>query len=132
MEQEGWKGGRFGDCSELVIGACMRVHSELGPGLLESAYETCLAYELNDLGLNFRRQVSVPAVYRNVKLECGYRIDFVVENRLVFEIKAVEHLLPVHIAQVITYLKLTRLPTGLLVNFHTASLRHGIRRITLK
>jgi GxxExxY protein len=102
MEQEGWKGGRFGDCSELVIRACLRVHSELGPGLLESAYEACLAYELNDLGLEFQRQVSVPVVYRKLKLECGYRIDFVIENRLVLEIKAVEHLLPVHIAQVIT------------------------------
>jgi GxxExxY protein len=132
MQQGGWKGGRFGDCSELVIGACMRVHSELGPGLLESAYEACVAHELVELGLHFQRQVSVPVMYRNVALECGYRIDFVVEHQLVLELKAVERLLPVHIAQVITYLKLTRLPTGLLVNFHTASLRQGLRRISLK
>jgi GxxExxY protein len=132
MQQGGWQGGRFGDCSELVIGACMRVHSELGPGLLESAYEACLAFELNELGLQFQRQVNVPVVYRNVSIEGGYRIDFVVEKQLVVEIKAVERVLPVHVAQVITYLKLTRLPTGLLVNFHTASLRHGIRRITIK
>lgn len=110
----------------------MRVHSELGPGLLESAYEACLAYELNELGLQFLRQVTVPVVYRNVSLECGYRIDFVIEKQIVLEIKAVERVLPVHIAQVITYLKLTRLPTGLLVNFHTAALRQGIRRITIK
>ena len=132
MQQEGWKIGRFGDCSELVIGACIRVHKELGPGLLESAYEACLAYELTQLGLTFQRQVNVPVVYRGVALECGYRLDFVVEGQLVVELKAVEHLNAVHMAQVVTYLKLTGIRTGLLVNFHTASIRHGLRRLTLK
>jgi len=80
MQQEGWKGGRFGDCSELVIGALIQVHRALGPGLLESAYEVCIAHELSQVGLTFERQVSVPVEYRGVKLDCGYRLDFVIEK----------------------------------------------------
>ncbi len=132
MQQEGKKGGRFGDCSERVIGACIRVHKELGPGLLESAYEACLAHELALQALSFTRQVPLPVRYRGIELDCRYRIDFVVERQLIVELKAVEVILPVHLAQVVTYLKLTGLPAGLLVNFHSESLRRGLRRLSLR
>jgi GxxExxY protein len=118
MKQEDGKTRRFGDCSETVIGACIEVHRTLGPGLLESAYEECLAHELNLQGLCFERQRQVPVRYKGVFLELGYRLDLVVEGQLIVEIKAVERLLSVHSAQVITYLRLTGLTTALLVNFH--------------
>lgn len=132
MEQEGGKAGRFGDCSEVVIGACIEVHCVLGPGLLESAYEQCLAHELALRGLSFQRQVSVPVEYKGLQLECGYRVDLVVEGELVVELKAVERLLPVHEAQVITYLRLMGLQAGLLVNFHAETIKRGLRRLGLK
>ncbi len=122
-------GRRFGDCSGRVIGACIEVHQALGPGLLESAYEHCLARELEIAGLRFTRQRVVPVSYKGVELECGYRLDFVVEDELVLEIKAVEQLLPVHDAQLITYLKLTGVPAGLLVNFHAETIKQGLRRL---
>ena len=100
----------------------------LGPGLLESAYEECLCYELAQQGLRCERQIPLPVVYKGVSLECGYRMDVVVENAVLLELKTVEHLLPVHEAQLLTYLKLSGLRTGLLLNFHTAVLRDGIRR----
>lgn len=131
MEQEDEKTGRFGDCSEQVIGACIEVHRELGPGLLESAYEQCLAHELGLRRLAFERQLLVPVRYKGMALECGYRVDFLVERALLVEIKAVERLLPVHEAQVITYLKLLSIRTGLLVNFHSETLKRGLRRLTL-
>ena len=131
MQQEGGKAGRFGDCSERVIGACIEVHRWLGPGLLESAYEHCLAHEFGLRSLNFERQVPLPVTYKAIELDCGYRLDFVVQRELIVEIKAVERLLPVHQAQVITYLKLTGIQTGLLVNFHTETLRRGLRRLSL-
>jgi len=120
---------RFGDCSERVIGACVEVHRELGPGLLESAYGQCLAYELGLRRLSFERQLRVPVLYKGVALKCDYRVDFLVERELIVEIKAVERLLPVHEAQVITYLKLLRVPAGLLVNFHSATIKKGLRRL---
>ena len=132
MKQEGEKAGRFGDCSAEVIGACIEVHRELGPGLLESAYEQCLAHELGLRGLCFERQISVPVRYKGVALQCGYRVDFLVEGALVVELKAVERILAVHEAQVITYLRLLGVPTGLLVNFHSDVLRSGLRRLSLK
>jgi GxxExxY protein len=132
VEQKDGKIGRFGDCSEQVIGACIEVHRELGPGLLESAYEQCLAYEFGKRQLAFEQQLQVPVRYKGVALECGYRVDFLVERALVVEVKAVERLLPVHAAQLITYLKLLRTPAGLLVNFHAPTLRRGLRRLTLK
>lgn len=133
MEQEGEKAGRFGgDCSEDVIGACIAVHRELGPGLLESAYEQCLAYELNARRLRFEMQLAVPVRYKGVALECGYRLDFLVEGALVVEIKAIERVLPVHEAQLLTYLRLLNVRTGLLVNFHSATIKAGLRRLTLK
>ena len=132
MQQESGKAGRFGDCSEEVIGACIHVHRELGPGLLESAYEVCLAHELGLRRLRFERQVEVPVRYKGIALEFGYRVDFVVGRTLVVELKAVDRLLPVHQAQLLTYLRLLGLPTGLLINFHCATLKNNIRRLTLK
>ena len=132
MEQEDSKAGRFGDCSEQVIGACIEVHRELGPGLLESAYEQCLAYELGLRRLRFEQQIPVPVHYKGVARECSYRVDFLVARELVVELKAVERLLPVHEAQVITYLKLLGVRVGLLVNFHSDAVKRGLRRLTLK
>jgi len=132
MSQEAGKTGRFDDGSEQVIGACLEVHRHLGPGLLESAYEQCLAHELSLRGLPFERQRPVPVVYKGARLDCGYRLDSVLGERLIVEIKAVERLLPVHQAQVLTYLKLTRLPAALLVNFNAVALKSGLRRLTLK
>jgi GxxExxY protein len=131
MEQEDSKTRRFCDCSEAVIGACIEVHRHLGPGLLESVYEECVARELALRGLRFERQVPVPLVYKGVDLACGYRIDILVEGALVLEIKAVEGLLRIHQAQVLTYLKLAKLRLGLLVNFRETLLKNGPRRMIL-
>ena len=130
MQQEGGKAGRFGDCSEQVIAACIEVHRHLGPGLLESAYEECLAYELPRLGLKFQRQRPITVEYKGLRLSQPYRLDFVVEEELILEVKAVEQLLPAHEAQLLTYLKMTGLRTGLLVDFGAATIRGGIRRLT--
>ena len=132
MQQEGGKAGSFLDCSEQVIGACIEVHRHLGPGLLESAYERCVAFELNRIGLTFERQRAVSVAYKGLVLPNGYRLDFVVEEDVIVEIKAIEQLLPVHEAQLLTYLKLTGLRTGLLVNFGAETLRRGLRRLTSK
>ena len=132
MEQEGGRAGRFGDCSGQVIGACIDVHRVLGPGLLESAYESCLAHEFALRGVIVERQKAVAVSYKGVQLECGYRLDFVVCAELVVEVKAVERLLLVHEGQLISYLRLTNIPAGLLVNFHVEILRRGLRRLTLK
>jgi GxxExxY protein len=131
MEQEGGKAGRFGDGSEIVIGACIEVHRHLGPGLLESAYELCLAHELELRGLRVERQRPVPLRYKGISLDCGYRLDLVVDDALVVEIKAVDRLQPIHQAQLLTYLRLTQLRVGLLVNFHSAVLKNDLRRLTL-
>ncbi|WP_437720881.1 GxxExxY protein [Sorangium sp. So ce861] len=130
MAHEGEKAGRFGDGSAVVIAACIEVHRHLGPGLLESAYERCLCHELSLRGLSFERQRPLPLIYKGVHLECGYRLDIVVGGSLLVEVKAVERLLPVHEAQVLTYLRLTKLPAALIVNFNVAVLRHGLRRLT--
>ncbi|MDQ2644682.1 MAG: GxxExxY protein [Myxococcota bacterium] len=136
MQQEDRKGGRreefVGDGSREVIAACIDVHRLLGPGLLESAYRTCLARELSIRGLQFERERPVRVTYKGVEAEAAYRIDFVVLDRLLIEVKSVERLLPVHHAQVFTYLKLTGLPTALLVNFNATTLREGLRRLTQK
>jgi len=131
MEQEDAKTRRFEDCSEAVIGACIEVHRHLGPGLLESAYEHCVAYELGVRGLGFERQRPVPLEYKGTTLDCGYRLDLVVDNALVVEIKCVDRLLSIHKAQVLTYLRLTKLQAGLLVNFHETVLKNGLRRLIL-
>jgi len=114
-----------------VIGAAIEVHRALGPGLLESAYEECLCYELSSVGLVFRQQVELPVLYKKVKLDCGYRMDIVVSESLVLEIKTVEKLLPIHQAQLLTYLKLSGLRTGLLINFNVPVLKNGIKRMKL-
>ncbi|MEO8206405.1 MAG: GxxExxY protein [Chthoniobacterales bacterium] len=114
-----------------ILGACIAIHKELGPGLLESAYEECLCYELSKRGIGFQRQIPVPVVYGEVKLECGYRLDLVVDESIIVELKTVETLLPIHEAQLLTYLKLTKLTLGLLINFHVPILKQGIKRIVL-
>jgi len=132
MQQGDGEVGRDWELSEQVIGACIRVHRELGPGLLESAYERCLAQELVELHLRFDQQRAVPVRYKGLDLECGYRLDFVVEEALIIEIKALERLMPVHEAQLLTYLKLTRIRSGLLINFNAETLKQGLRRLTIK
>lgn len=114
--------------SEEIIGAAIEVHRELGPGLLESSYESCLAYELESRGLRIGRQIPVPVMYRGLQIECGYRLDLVVEDEVIVEIKAVEKLIPVHDAQILTYLKLTKIPIGLLLNFNVPLMKQGVRR----
>ena len=106
------------DISRLVIGCAIEVHKELGPGLLESAYEECLYHELSQAGLAVRKQVPLPVVYKDVKLEAGYRIDLLVENKLLIELKSVEAINDVHVAQILTYLKLSGCKLGLLMNFN--------------
>lgn len=117
--------------TEKVIGFAIEVHRQLGPGLLESAYEECLCYELRQGGISFRRQVPLPVVYKSMRLDCGYRIDVVVEEQAILELKTVERLMPIHEAQILTYLKLSGLHTGLLLNFNCAVLKDGMRRIML-
>jgi len=107
----------------------MAVHRELGPGLLESTYEACLAYELANRGLAVERQKELPVKYRGVKLDCGYRIDLLVEKKVIVELKAIERLEPIHIAQVLSYLKLSGCNVGLLINFNVKVLKDGIRRL---
>ena len=120
------------DLTGRVIGAAIEVHKELGPGLLESAYEACLAAELGARGIRFQRQVDVPVVYRDVRLDSGYRLDFLVEKELVVEIKSVAALDPIHTAQVLTYLKLGNYRIALLINFNTKYLGEGsIRRLVM-
>ena len=117
--------------SGRIIGCAIEVHRALGPGLLESAYEECLAYELTANGLHIARQVPLPVVYKGVRLECGYRIDMIVQGTHLLELKAVEALIPIYEAQVLTYLRLRNLNVGLLINFHTRLLRDGIKRLVL-
>jgi GxxExxY protein len=114
-----------------IVDAAFAVHSTLGPGLLEGVYEVCLLHELKKRGLKVERQVALPVVYDNVRLDSGLRLDLVVENRVVVELKAVETLLPLHKAQVLTYLKLSGHRLGLLVNFNSALIKQGIQRIAL-
>ncbi|MBN8704849.1 MAG: GxxExxY protein [Bacteroidetes bacterium] len=115
--------------TEQILHCAFKVHAELGPGLLENAYEECLFYELRQSGLNVEKQKVLPLVYHDVKLESGYRIDLLVENRVIVEIKAVEALNDVHTAQVLTYLKLSKCKIGLLLNFNVTSLKFGIKRL---
>ena len=107
------------------------VHRELGPGLLESAYEDCFCYELKQGSLNFVRQVPLPIVYKSVRLDCGYRMDIVVEQKLVVEIKSIERIMPIHEAQMLTYLRLSGHKIGLLMNFNNTLLKDGLRRFVL-
>ena len=117
--------------TDEVIGLAIEIHRVLGPGLLGSAYQECICFELAEHKLRFQRQVPLPVIYKSVRLDCGYRMDVVVEDRLVLELKTVERLLPVHEAQLLTYLKLSGLRTGLLLNFNTPVLKDGIKRMVL-
>ena len=116
------------DITHEIIGAAIEVHKRLGPGLLESAYEECFAHELGLRNMRVERQVGVPVVYKETKLECGYRIDLLVEGRIVVELKSVESLAPIHEAIILTYLRLSGHRIGLLINFNVAILKDGVRR----
>ncbi len=122
---------RENELSGQVIGAAIEVHKQLGPGLLESAYEECLAHEMKLRGIFFERQKAVPLTYKGVQLDCGYRLDFLVDGLVVVELKTVKNFEPVHEAQMITYLRLTNKKLGLLLNFHTPLMKKGIKRIAL-
>ncbi len=113
------------ELTERVIGAAIEVHRTIGPGLLESAYEECLCQELHLRGIRFERQVPLPVEYKGIKLDCGYRLDLLVENAVVLEIKSVEHVLPVHEAQILTYLKMTSKRVGLILNFNVPIFTRG-------
>ena len=117
------------ELSYKIIGAAMELHKSLGPGLLESVYEVALAYDLKEIGLEVKTQVPMPLVYKEVKQEIGYRIDLLVENKVILEIKSIENLAPVHFAQTLTYLKLADKKLALLINFNTKLLKDGIHRI---
>ena len=114
-----------------ILDAAYKVHSNLGPGLLESTYQACLIYELKKKGLNLESEKGLPLIYEEVKLDCGYRIDILVESKVIIELKTVEAFTDVHIAQLLTYLKLSGCKVGLLLNFHTKSLKDGIKRLIL-
>jgi len=117
------------DLSNKTIGAAIEVHRQLGPGLLESAYQQCLRHELETAGLNIQQEKPMPIVYKEIKLDHGYRMDLVLENKLIVEIKTVESLTPVHAAQLLTYLRLGDYKLGLLINFHVKLLKDGIKRL---
>lgn len=119
------------EITEKIIGAAIEVHRTIGPGLLESAYEECLAHEMRIRGLNFERQVPLPVVYKGVTLDCGYRLDFRVEKAVVLELKALGALQPIHEAQLLTYLRLGGWTVGLSINFNVPVLRDGIKRVVL-
>lgn len=115
--------------SRRIIGAAIEVHKTVGPGLLESAYQACLAFELRDRGLTVEEQRSLPVIYKDVHLDCGYRMDLLIEDSIIGEIKAVEQLAPIHEAQLLSYLRLARKPVDLLINFHARVLKEGLKRI---
>ena len=120
---------RLNHITEKIIGCAIEVRRALGPGLLESAYQECLYFELTQANISFERQVPLPVIYKGVKLDCGYRMDLVVESLVIGEIKAIERPLPVHEAQLLSYLKLANKPLGLLINFHVPVLKSGLKRI---
>ena len=133
LEIPDWKRVRVPNEVELLakvaVDSAFAIHKELGPGLLESAYEACLSHELRLRGVNHQLQLPVPLDYKGIRIEVGYRADVVVEERLLLELKAVDQLLPVHTAQVITYLRLKKFPLGLLINFNEVLIKHGIHRV---
>ena len=117
------------ELSQIVLGCAFQVHSVLGPGLLESAYQVCLEYELLEKGLKVEREKPLAVIYKNIEFDCGYRIDLLIENQLILEIKAIDKLAPIHLAQTLTYLKLSGIRYGLLLNFNVESLTKGIKRV---
>jgi GxxExxY protein len=122
---------KFDELSNKVIGCAIEVHRELGPGLLESTYEQCLAYELSRAKVPFKLQVELPVAYKEIRLDCGYRIDLLVDERVIVELKSVDQLLGIHSAQILTYMKLAGLGVGLLINFNVEVLRKGVRRFVI-
>ena len=120
---------QINEITEKIIGCAIEVHRHLGPGLLESTYEACLFYELVNSGLEVKRQIGLPLIYKEIKLETGYRMDFWVEQSVIVELKSVEALNDIHIAQVLTYLKLSNSKIGLLINFNVLRLKDGIKRL---
>ncbi|MCA0445275.1 MAG: GxxExxY protein [Bacteroidetes bacterium] len=119
------------EITEKVIGFSIDIHRSLGPGLLESAYEECLTYELKNAGFKIERQKPMPLLYKEVKMDCGYRIDLLVENQVIVELKTVESFSKVHEAQILTYMKLSKISIGLLINFNSLILKNGIRRFRI-
>jgi GxxExxY protein len=117
------------EVGDTLLGAAMKVHSALGPGLLESAYETCLVHELGKRGLNVKRQVALPLIFDGIKLDAGYRLDLLLNDRIIVELKSVDKFLPIHTAQLLSYLKLSGLKLGYLLNFNVVHMRDGIKRI---
>lgn len=117
------------EIAKIVLDCAFKVHKTLGPGLLENAYEECLCYELNKQNIKFEKQKSLPVIYDDIKLEYGFRIDIIAEEKVVIELKAVENIADIHLAQVLTYLKLSGCKLGLLINFNTVLLKDGIKRI---
>ena len=122
---------KINEITQKIIGSAIEVHRNLGPGLLESAYEECLAFELIKAGLNFKRQHPTPVIYKDIKLDCGYRIDILVENLVVVELKVADEFCAVHTAQVLTYMKFSNMKIGLLINFNVTTLRNGIKRFII-
>ena len=119
------------ELTEFVIGCAIEVHRNLGPGLLESAYSKCLEYELKSQGIYVEKEISLPIIYKEIKIDHGYRIDLLVENRLVIELKTVEKFTDVHVAQILTYMRLGNYATGILLNFNTKLLKDGLKRFRI-
>jgi GxxExxY protein len=129
METAEHERDRLNALSNAIIGAALRVHDELGPGMLESAYEACLMFELLDMGLKVEREKALPLVYRGRRLDCGYRLDLLVDDSIIVEVKSIERLGPVHNAQLLSYLRQCDLKLGLLINFNVKWLRDGVKRV---
>ena len=130
-DTESTEGGIHRELTEAIIGSAITVHRELGPGLLESVYEKCLAFELADRGLSVATQKEIPVRYKNLTFDCSFRADLIVENKVLVELKSIDQLMPIHTSQVITYLKLAGLRTALLINFNVPTLKTGLKRISL-
>lgn len=122
---------KFDELSNKVIGLALEVHKQLGPGLLETTYKQCLAYELSAAGIMFLLEAELPVIYKGTRIPCGYRIDLLIENKLILELKSVDSLQRVHEAQILTYMKLSNIGIGLLINFNEKYLKHGIKRFVL-
>jgi GxxExxY protein len=121
----------FEPLSKQIIGCALDVHKILGPGMLESAYEECLVYEMKQKSLKFERQKPIPVLYKEIKLDCGYRIDLLVENQIIVELKSLDLLSKIHTAQILTYMRFANIKTGLLINFNVTVLKNGIKRFVL-
>lgn len=130
-EHEGHEVLKFDELSNQIIGCALEVHRNLGSGLLESTYEQCLAHELRLAGIDFKIQCPLPVEYKGIKLDCGYRVDFLVCDKVIVELKSVEKVLPIHEAQLLTYMKLPNVSVGLLINFNVKLLKNGIKRFVL-